>query len=201
MPADLAAERMTLSEFLAMEERSETRHEFHNGLIVEMSGGTESHSLIGVNILAFTHMAVRSRDCHVHGSNLKVHLSRADQVLYPDVFVICGKVEFLGNRKDVATNPTIVFEVLSDSTELYDRGRKFAGYQTLPSLQAYVLIAQDEPRVERFLRNGKDWTLTNFIGLEAVLDLPPLECSIPLSEIYRKVEFSSKPELHVATEA
>lgn len=200
MSTGLATQALTLSEYLAMEEVSATRHEFYNGLVVEMSGGTENHIHAASNLLVATSIAIRERPCVVYGSDLKIYLLAADKVVYPDVFVICGPVKFLAQRKDVVTNPLVVFEVLSDSTESNDRGRKFAGYQTLPSLQAYVLVAQDEPRVERFLRTGNDWMLSIYEGLDAVLELPPLECAIPLAEIYRKVTFPPRGDLQVVAE-
>jgi Uma2 family endonuclease len=111
---------------------------------------------------------------------------------YPDVMAVCGELQFLDAEVDTLLNPAIIIEVLSTTTESYDRGRKFRHYQQLASLQGYVLVAQDEVRVERFTRRGDDWILSMFTRLEDKLRLESIDCEVPLREIYDKVELSEE---------
>jgi Uma2 family endonuclease len=123
-------------------------------------------------------------------SDMRLCVSPTGLYTYPDVMAVCGERQFLDADVDTLLNPTMIVEVLSTTTESYDRGRKFRHYQQLASLQEYVLIAQDEVRVERFTRRGDDWILSMFTRLEDTLRLESIDCEVPLREIYDKVEFS-----------
>jgi Uma2 family endonuclease len=130
---------------------------------------------------------LRDRPCRVYPSDLKVRVPNSRRFFYPDVSVICGGTQFADEEKDVILNPVLVVEVMSESTEALDRGKKFLSYQQIESVQEYLLVAQDEFVVEHYLRQGDGWLYTKAGGLDAALTLPALNCRITLSDIYSKV--------------
>jgi Uma2 family endonuclease len=181
---------VTPEEYLAGERLAEIKSEYYDGEIFAMSGGTREHSLIAANVIAELGSQLRESPCEVHTSDMRVQVAEGGPDTYPDVSVVCGEAEFADAEKDTLLNPTMIVEVLSPSTEAWDRGGKFERYQQMVSLQEYVLIAQDRPRVERYMRQGDgQWLLTVTIGLESVLSLPSIECVLALAEVYRKVTF------------
>jgi len=186
MPADL---RFTPAEYLALERAAEIKSELIDGHIVAMSGVSREHSLVAINLASHLNRQLEHRPCEVHGSDLRVRVSNTGLYTYPDVSVVCGEPEFEDEHFDTLLNPTVIFEVLSPSTEAYDRGEKFARYRRLASLREYVLVAQDRPRVERFTRQGEAWVLTAFDEIEAVVELSSIGCALSLGEIYAKVRF------------
>jgi len=127
-------------------------------------------------------------------SDLRLCVSPTGLYTYPDVMAVCGERQFLDAEVDTLLNPTVIVEVLSSTTESYDRGRKFRHYQQLKSLKEYILIAQDEVRVERFTRHGDDWILSVFSSLDDTLRVASIDCEIPLREIYDKVEFAGNAQ-------
>lgn len=152
--------RLSPEEYLAFERASEERHEYADGEIFAMSGGTIAHSEIAGNIHGELRNAVRPRGCRVLNADMRIHVQSTGRYVYADVSVLCGKPAFLDGRTDTLLNPTLVVEVLSDSTEAYDRGDKFAGYRTIPSLHTYILASQKEPRIEVFTRQSDGgWVL------------------------------------------
>jgi Uma2 family endonuclease len=182
--------RWTLEEYLEREETADERHEFLDGLIVAMAGGLSTHDLLSVNAGALMNLATRGRPCRVHGSNLRLYIAQANVVTYPDAMVVCGPYVYERKRRDLISNPILIVEVLSRSTESYDRGKKFEYYRTVGSLREYVLVSQTEPLVERFARRADGrWALDDFRGLEAELPLDSIEARIPLRELYDKVDF------------
>jgi Uma2 family endonuclease len=183
----------TKEEYFALEHSSEDKFEFENGEVFAMSGGSLPHNLISNNINRRLLEALDDKDCIVLNSDMKTAIDIAESYVYPDAQVICGKVEYVEGRNDIVKNPVLVVEVLSDSTERYDRGKKFKKYQTLSSFQEYVLISQTEPLVETFVRQDENhWLYTFTEGMEAVLQLPSIGVAIPLADIYRKVEFAGE---------
>ncbi len=133
--------------------------------------------------------------CTLYDSYLRILVDQTGLYTYPDASIVRGAPEFADGQSDGVLNPTALFEVLSDSTEAYDRGRKFGHYRRIESLREYVLVSQKEPLVERFQRNADNtWTLTESRGLDATLTLASIDISIPLSKIYNKLDFSA-PEL------
>ena len=125
--------------------------------------------------------------------DLRLRIPATNRYTYPDVAVACGDIQFEDAELDILLNPTLIVEVLSPSTEAADRGGKFAAYRTIPSLQAYVLIAQDQPLVEHFQRQGESWLLTAYSGLDAVVPLPAIGCTLRLHDVYRRVRFDQSP--------
>ncbi len=183
-------------EYLAWEEDQEEKHEYFNGRIYAMSGGSLEHATILQNLsLAFGNR-MRGRSCRVFTSELRVQVRETGLYTYPDFTVVCGEMQLDRTTKSVTLlNPTLIVEVLSPSTEAYDRGEKFAHYRRLTSLTDYVLISTKSPLVEHFRRNGEDWNLSLRSGLESNLELGTLGIELPLNEIYELVEFPLVPTL------
>jgi Uma2 family endonuclease len=183
--------RLTPEQYLEAERAAEYRSEYYCGHIYAMSGGSYQHFQIIGNISGELHAALKKRPCSVGSSDLRLRVSADGLYTYPDVVVICGDPRFADDQKDTLLNPALIVEVLSPSTEAYDRGFKSAQYRTLESLDEYVLVSQAEPRIEVFRRqSGGHWLLSEAIGLEAVCRFESLECGIPLADIYDKVTFS-----------
>jgi Uma2 family endonuclease len=183
----------TPEEYLALERKAEYKSELINGEIYAMSGGSKEHNRITLNLATVLTQQFKGRPCDVFSSDMRVKVSPTGAYTYPDVVAVCGGSTFEDDKLDTLTNPTVIAEVLSPSTEAYDRGEKFAHYRRLPSLQEYLLISQDRVSVEHYLRRGSEWILTDFRDLEDTLRLPTIDCSVPLREIYDKVEFPLSP--------
>jgi Uma2 family endonuclease len=180
---------LTPEEYLALERQSETKSEYFNGEIYAMSGASEAHNLIFANLVSLLIIALRGRPCKTYPSDMRVQVRATGLYTYPDASVVCGRAEFSNQQKNTLRNPTVVFEVLSSTTESYDRGAKFAHYRTLESLTDYVLVLQTEARIEHFARQATDkWLLSVYQGLGAVALLPSIDCELPLTDLYDKVE-------------
>ncbi|HEV7893759.1 MAG TPA: Uma2 family endonuclease [Pyrinomonadaceae bacterium] len=181
---------VTPDEYLAAERLSETRSEYLDGGVYPMTGGTANHIRIVSNIDTQLNIQLDDRPCDIFPIDMKVRLPGSRKFFYPDVVVVCGELQYHDSRKDIITNPDLVVEVLSPSTEAFDRGAKFEAYQTIDSLKEYLLFSQDKPRVEQFVRNGDGkWTYAAVEGLESSLALPSIECTLNLSAVYKRVEF------------
>ncbi|MBP2303953.1 Uma2 family endonuclease [Azospirillum melinis] len=177
--------RMTLDEFLAWEERQDSRHEFLQGEIVAMIGGTVAHNQIVGNVYAALRGDLRGSPCRVFQETMRI---RADEsVFYPDVFVTCTALD---DRDRLAREPILIVEVLSDSTSSYDHTTKSAAYRTLPSLSHYVLIHKRVAVVESFRRAGDGWTHELLSGRDGMLTIPALEVTLPLAAIYEDTRVS-----------
>jgi Uma2 family endonuclease len=149
---------MTAQEYLAWEREQPDRHHFLGGEVFAMAGGTPRHSALGAAIILELGVALRGGPCRVMSGDLRVALHGGEHYVYPDASVVCGRMEFAEGTKDVLTNPTVVVEVLSKSTEAYDRGLKWDGYRQLPSVTDYLLVSQSSPRIEHYRREaGGDW--------------------------------------------
>jgi Uma2 family endonuclease len=185
-----AEARLTPQQYLEIERSAETKSEFFDGEMFAMSGGSRKHSLIAMNMGSALNQHLAGQPCEVYGSDLRVKSEATGLYTYPDVTVACGDLRFEDEREDTLLSPTIVVEVLSPSTELYDRGFKFQHYQQIESLREYVLVSQKRPRVEHFQRqpDGR-WLFTVTQGLDEVLALPALGCELALRVIYQHVHF------------
>lgn len=190
----VAQQRYTPEEYLALERKAEYKSEYVNGRIYAMTGASREHNLIAGNVFARLHARLRGRPCEVYMSDMRVKVSPTGAYHYPDVVAVCGAPRFEDSHVDTLLNPTVIVEVLSPSTEAYDRGEKFAHYRRLETLAEYVLVAQDKLRVEHYQRDGERWVLTEISGLEGVLSLPTVGCEIPLREIYERVEFDVRED-------
>lgn len=185
-----AIKRHSPADYLALERISEFKHEFFDGELFRMSSGTIEHSQIAGNVIGELGNALADRPCRVLNSDMRIKLPTG-LYTYPDASVICDQPQFEDGHKDVLLNPLVVVEVLSPTTEAYDRGKKFRHYQTCPSLREFVLIAQDRAAVDHYLRqpSSGQWLLTTFESLEATMPLPSIGIGLLLREIYAKVEF------------
>lgn len=187
--SSLPKARFTPEQYLAMERKAEHKSEYWNGEIVAMAGGSKQHSLISVNVSGELRARLKDKPYLTYSSDLRVQVNPA-RYLYPDVSVVCGEPEFAGEEGDMLTNPTVLVEVLSPSTEDKDRGIKFIFYRQIPTLTDYVMVSQDEPHVEHYARQEEErWLLTDLRGPDAALRLPSIGCELPLSEVYARVVF------------
>ncbi len=185
MSAVLQKQICSLHAYHQMEEASEVRHEYHDGEIIVMSGGTIDHALIIRNLIILLHLAFQDSDFSVFGGDLRIWIPEHNRCLYPDLSVFNGEVILNNDRRDEVINPCWIFEVLSDSTEAYDRGQKFRFYRSIPSFNNYFLVSQTEPLIEHYQRTDNDrWLFSTQQGLDAVLELPNNR-SISLFEIYK----------------
>lgn len=184
-----ALRKPTPEEYLARERRAECKSEYRDGEIRAMAGASVSHNRINANLVREVGNALKNRPCDVFSQDLKTRTT-ATKYAYPDVVVVCGEPEFLDEHEDVITNPTVIFEILSPSTENFDRGDKFADYQQRDSLQEYVLVAQDRISVERFTRQaGGLWLYQRLPSREDSLTLESVGVTIPLEDIYYRLNF------------
>lgn len=183
---------LTPDEFLAYEESSEIRHEYYQGEIFDMAGGTLNHSRIIGGLYSRIREGLKQKNCEAFVTDMRIWIDAVELFTYPDVFVICGEPELYPNRKDTITNPLLIIEVLSDSTKNYDRGEKFKLYRSLPSLKEYVLIDQYRYGVEQF-HVGEDgkWILSDYDQPDHVLRFTSIDFELKLEEIYAQVEFES----------
>jgi len=193
--------RFTPQDYLALERKSETRSEYYKGEIFAMSGASREHNLIAGNVNAEIRDQILDRPCESYPSDMRVSIEATGLYTYPDVSVVCGEPRFQDSEVDTLLNPTVIIEVLSPTTEAYDRGVKFRHYRRIGSLREVVLISQDRMMVERFTRRGNDWVLSDITDPDQVLKLESIGCRIPLNRIYAKVTFpetgaTEEPALH-----
>jgi Uma2 family endonuclease len=192
-----AEKTITPDEYLSWEEDQPTKHEYFHGRIYAMTGGSVEHATIILNLGASFLGRLRGKNCRVFTSELRVKVSETGLYTYPDTVIVCGEMQLDRRTKSqTLLNPTLIIEVLSPSTEAYDRGDKFAHYRTLPSLTDYILISTTSPQVEHFQRqpNG-DWLLTVRSGLDMRLTIKTLGIELPFADIYEFVEFPIVPVL------
>lgn len=184
--------RYSPEEYLALEEKAEFRSEFDDGEIVAMSGGSLNHAQITANVGRNFGNKI-SEECTALAADVKVRVESYRKFYYPDVLVICGAPNFYQKRTDTITNPILIVEVLSDSTEAKDRGAKMLAYRTLESLREYVLISQNKPIVEQFIKNENgSWIHKATIGTKSVVNFESIEIELSLNEIYRRIEFAEE---------
>lgn len=183
----------TPEEYLAFERASDTRHEYMDGEILDLAGASRNHGIVSGNTFASLHQQLRQRDCLIFQGDMRVKTSDESLYTYPGVVVVCGERHFDDAAYiDTLVNPTVIIEVLSPSTEQYDRDRKFRRYRSIESLQEYVLIAQDKPLIEMYIRQpeGK-WLIAEAQGLDAEIALDSIQCRLALADIYEKVTFEA----------
>jgi Uma2 family endonuclease len=178
-------------EYLAFERGTDARHEYLDGHVYAMAGESIEHSRICVNVAGELRSRLKGRPCEVLSPNMKVVTSPSGLFSYPDVVVICGEPQFYDERRDILTNPTVVFEVLSPSTEAYDRGEKFLRYRTqIETLREYILVSQHRPLVEHYVRQPDgSWSYSSAGSLEESVDLVSIDSRLPLSEVYDRIVF------------
>lgn len=185
--------RFTLDEYRAMEETAEERHEYCNGEIITISGGSEVHSAIACNLLIYLGFLLRDTDFRLYNSDLRVWIPEYQRGTYTDLMVVNGEPEFNADRTDEILNPLLIVEVLSPSTEAYDRVEKFRKYRSLPSFCEYLLVSQTEPYIEHYYNcdrpSGDRWQWQVYDGLDRAIVLHSLNIELPMSEVYRRINF------------
>jgi Uma2 family endonuclease len=186
--------RLTEAGYLVIERTAPFKSEFFDGEMFAMAGGSPTHSLIAANLIRELGNKLKGRPCQPFTSDLRLKVEATGLCTYPDVSVVCGPWQLAAGTNDTVINPTVIFEVLSDSTEAYDRGEKFRHYRQMPSLKEYVLVSQRGPRLEQFVRRPNDeWAWRVAEGPAGALTLPSLEITLELTEVFAKVEFVAGP--------
>ena len=179
---------LTPEAYLVWERQQEIRHEYVDGEIYAMTGASRRHNLLCGNLFASLHRQLRNRPCEVYVNDMRVKISASSMYAYPDIVATCAQPRFEDAEVDTLLNPALIIEVLSASTESYDRGAKFLHYRTLPSLQEYALVAQAQYRVEQYVRQAdQQWLLTEYQTLDAVCVLSSVACRLELRELYERV--------------
>ncbi len=183
----------TPEEYLALEEAAESKSEYHNGVIIPMTGGTTNHNQISLNLSVALHIAFKQQNYRVFMGDVRLWIPRIRTYVYPDVMVIAGKPEYHENRKDTITNPQVIIEVLSKSTRNYDRGDKFSYYRTIPSFQEYILIDQKKIAIEQYSKQAnKRWSFSEYNEEDTELFFSSLQVQVPVVDIYEKVDFEAE---------
>ncbi len=185
----------SIGEYLSREKKALEKHEYRDGEIISMAGGTADHSLITANLIGELGNRLKGKPCRVYDSNLRVRIARTILYTYSDASVICGEREMDPNDPtgETSTNPRLIVEVLSPSTEAYDRGDKFSRYRQIESLQEYLLVSSAAARVEVFYRQvDGEWLFTAFSGMDATAILRSVETQLPLTEIYSGINFRAE---------
>jgi Uma2 family endonuclease len=185
-----ALKRITPQEYLIRDRQASCKSEFHQGEVFAIGGGSANHSLIAANFVREAGNALKDKSCTVFNSDLRVQVRSTGLYTYPDATIVCGEREFDDDQRDTIINPTVIVEVLSDSTEKYDRGKKANHYRQIASLKELLLITQGRPHVERFTRqpNG-DWMFHEQYDLSADFELKSLGIFVAISELYRGLKF------------
>lgn len=192
-PPDVIPTRLTLDEYRVMEANNPERHEYRNGEIITMSGGSEVHSAIASNLLICLGFLLRDTDFRLYSSDLRVWIPDHQCGTYTDLMVVDGEPELNGDRNDEILNPLLIVEVLSPSTEVYDRGEKFRKYRSLASFCEYLLVSQTDPYIEQYYHPEQEhndrWQWQAHTHLERAIVLHSLNVEVPLAEIYRRIQF------------
>lgn len=187
---------MTAEEYLALERTLPKRHAFYRGEMFAMSGASRKHNLIAWNVGALLHGQLKGTNCEAYLSDMRVHVPSTGLYTYPDVVVTCEEPKFQDQEFDTLLNPQAIIEVVSESTEAYDRGRKFDQYRELESLKHYLLVAQKYASIHHYWCNDQgNWTLRIHIGQDDAVEIPTLGCRFPLADVYAKVTFPPTAEV------
>ncbi|MBO0720537.1 MAG: Uma2 family endonuclease [Blastocatellia bacterium] len=193
----------TVEQYLEMERASEERHEYIDGYIYDMAGESLDHSRVNVNLLTILNIQLRGKSCEAFSPNMKIRSgpffkeqkTNKGMFSYADVSIVCGEPQFHDKFRDVLINPTVIIEILSESTQGFDQGEKFRRYRThIPDLQDYLLVSQMLPVIQVFSRQPAGWLMTEALGLESSIRVPSIGCQLFLSEVYDRVVFPSLEE-------
>lgn len=182
--------KLTVKDYLEFERNSEIKHEFFNGEIFAMSGAKRNHNKIVGNLSGLVWQHLKGKDCEFYPTDMRVFVPSTGLYTYPDLVVVCGEPQFQDDVFDTLLNPILLIEVLSDSTESYDRGKKFQHYRSIETLQEYVLVSQNEARIEKYVRHGDGfWLLSEAVGIDSEIEFASIGCRVALSEVYDKINF------------
>jgi Uma2 family endonuclease len=179
----------TPEEYLSIDRNSKCKNEYYNGEIFAMGGASESHNLIVTNLVRELSLQLKERPCKVYSSDMRVKVSPTGLYTYPDIVAVCGEAMFDDEQRDTLLNPTLIIEVLSKSTEAYDRGEKFEHYRKIESLTEYVLVSQEKHHIDHYIRQpDNQWLLSEASQKESIKNLSSINCRLTLVEVYDKVE-------------
>jgi Uma2 family endonuclease len=192
-------QRLTPQEYLAIERGAPTKHEYFRGEMFAMGGASTEHNQITFNLATELGSQLKNRSCVAYVNDMRVHVPATGLYTYPDVVVTCDKPRFEDQELDTLLNPQVIVEVVSDSTEAYDRGRKFKLYMQIDSLRDYILVAQLYASIDHYARDDAgNWKLRNISGMDAEFEIPTIRCKLRLAEIYAKVDFPPESEIDKA---
>lgn len=180
---------LTPEEYLAIERDAPEKHEFYRGEMFAMGGASTKHNQVTFNLAGSLHSLLKERKCVAFVNDMRVKVTPAGLYTYPDVLITCEKPQFEDKVLDTLLNPQVIIEVLSKSTEGYDRGKKFEMYRTLDSLREYLLVAHDRPQIDHYTLVDGTWSLVGVAGLDAEVALPTIDCRLKMADVYAKVEF------------
>ncbi|MGL4376482.1 MAG: Uma2 family endonuclease [Microcoleaceae cyanobacterium] len=185
----------TPEEYLALEEAAIDKSEYHDGEIISMTGGTTNHNSIIINLIANLKFGLRGKNYSLFTSDVRLWIPLTRRYVYPDIMVIQGEPVYQENNQTIVTNPLVIIEVLSHSTQDYDRGGKFLAYRSIPEVREYILIDQYSYQIEQFAKNSKSkWELTEYDSEDSVLTLESLEFQMPMRDIYEGIKVEGKVE-------
>ena len=194
MATPAAPTHLTPETYLELERKAITKNEYVNGETIAMAGASFAHNFITLDTTIYLSRQLMDGDCEVASTgDLRVKVSQTASYFYPDIVVVCGEPRAEDNTFDTLVNPTLIVEVLSASTETYDRDEKFVHYRQIDTLQEYILISQDRAEVVQYCRQEPEWMATEFRALDDVMPLISIGCELPLRYIYRRVKFDSGP--------
>ncbi len=183
---------ITPEEYLEIEREAEFKSEYYKGETFALAGAGFHHNIISLNIASLLLNKLKDEDCFVFSNDMRLYIKEHSLYTYPDIMIVCGEIKFLDEQKDNVLNPILIIEVLSKSTESYDRGKKFEFYRSLSSLKEYVMVSSDHYLVEAYSKNENNlWELNDKNNPESSIKLSSISLQIPLKEIYSKVEFES----------
>lgn len=184
----------TVEEYLALEQDSEIKHEYIDGELFAMAGASENHNLISLNIGSSLLGQLRGTPCRTYPGDMRVHVV-SRRYVYPDITIVCEPPQFSEDKPPSLLNPLLVIEVLSESTTVRDRGEKAFYYRATESIQAYLLVEQNQPHIEQYVRQEDgSWRFTEVSALEDSIHLPTIDCTLQLAEVYERVEFPAEEE-------
>jgi Uma2 family endonuclease len=184
---------ISAEEYLSHERTSVVKHEYFAGDVFALAGGSQRHNLIAANTLGSLYTQLRKKACIVYPSDMRIKVPATGLYTYPDITIVCGQHLFDDEHRDTISNPTVIIEILSPSTEQYDRGRKYQNYRTIPSFREYVLIAQDMPRIEHYARQANSgWLMLEYTELADTVTLSSIGCTLCLDDVYEKVDFTDE---------
>ena len=187
----LEEQKYTFEEYLELEEKAEYKNEFWDGEIVAMAGATPAHNKITSSLIAALDQAIdkKGKDCSIYNSDQKIYLPTDNKVVYPDCMVMCKEEEYHDKSEIIITNPSLIIEVLSKSTQNYDKGAKFESYRSIPSFKEYVLVWQSIPKVQSWYKQEENlWRISSVFGLDKSITLYSIDCEITLKDIYKRVK-------------
>lgn len=188
--------RLTPKEYLDFERKSEIKHEYCKGEIFAMSGASREHNVICMNVGSEIRQQLKGKSCEAYPGDMRVFVPATGLYTYPDIVVVCGEPQFQDKEFDTLLNPTLIIEVLSPSTESYDRGKKFAHYRSIETLAQYLLVSQDEPRIDNYLKQESGlWLFSDSRTLNERVELPSIDCVLDIREVYDKINFQTEQDI------